>query len=221
MKIIKYIDDEKKLNFSGNYILSALNLAFIGFFYSKKIKPNKYFILWPDGIFALKFGCKKKIPGRTVIKKLKINDDIKKIVVLGNCSNKEMQFLKLKYKKDVINYKLNNADIRTISQSLPKIYKNILYIITLPTPKQEQIAEYISKKYPNFKIICIGGGLKMCTEKIHDCPKILYNLGLEFIWRLRFEFKRRIIRLIYTYIMYLAYRINKNSKKIILERLKT
>ena len=127
MKIIKYIDDEKKLNFSGNYILSALNLAFIGFFYSKKIKPNKYFILWPDGIFALKFGCKKKIPGRTVIKKLKINDDIKKIVVLGNCSNKEMQFLKLKYKKDVINYKLNNGDIRTISQSLPKFIK-IYYI---------------------------------------------------------------------------------------------
>ena len=93
MTKLKYINKTKSLNKFDNFILSAFNLAFIGYFYKKKIKSNKNLIVWPDGIFALKYGCKQKIPGRKIIKTLDKINDIKKIVVLGNCTNKELNFL--------------------------------------------------------------------------------------------------------------------------------
>ena len=42
----------------------------------------------------------------------------------------------------------------------------------------------------------------MAARLEKDCPKLLYKLGLEFIWRLRGDTKRRILRLLYTFIMY-------------------
>jgi hypothetical protein len=90
---LKCIDDLNKFKTNNNFILSALNLAFIGYMQAKQIIPDKNFIIWPDGIYAVKNGCKKKIPGREVIKGIKIDKNIKKIVVLGNCTKKELLFL--------------------------------------------------------------------------------------------------------------------------------
>ena len=213
---LKCIENLNKFNANNNFILSALNLAFIGYLHAKKIKPNKNFITWPDGIYALKHGCKVKIPGRTLIKKLKINNKIKKIIVLGNCSKKELLFLKLNFKLDVINFKLKFGDFNAIIKSLPIIKKNYLYILTLPTPLQEQVALYISKKFKDFKIICIGGGLKMAAGLEKDCPRFLYKLGLEFIWRLRGDTRRRVFRLLYTFIMYNLFLIK--NKKIVVKK---
>ena len=214
---LKCIENLKKFNVENNFILSALNLAFIGYVQAKQIKPNNNFITWPDGIYAVKNGCKEKIPGRTLIKKLPINNKIKKIVVMGNCSNKELLYLKLKFKLEVENYKLKFGNASTIVKSLPIIKKNYLYILTLPTPLQEQVAIYISKKFKNFKIICLGGGLKMAAGLEKDCPKIFYKLGLEFIWRLRSDTKRRLIRLFYTFVMYNIFVIT--NKKIIFKKI--
>ena len=214
---LKCIENLNKFNSECNFILSALNLAFIGYVQAKKINPNKNFIIWPDGVFAVKHGCKTKIPGRVLIRKLKNTNKIKKIIVMGNCSKKELLFLKLKFKLDVMNIKLKFGDFNTIIKSLPAIKKNYLYILTLPTPLQEQVASYISEKFRNFKIICIGGGLKMAAGLEKDCPKLLYKLGLEFIWRLRGDTKRRILRLLYTFIMYNIFIIN--NKKISIKKI--
>ena len=58
-----------------------------------------------------------------------------------------------------------NQILKTIPNNLPK---NSLILITLPTPKQEIIAEKLSQKMKKFKIICIGASLAMCAgeEKI-------------------------------------------------------
>ena len=57
-----------------NFILSALNLAFIGSLSKEQIKLNKNLINWPDGIFSKIYKKRlKKIPGREILKNLKLN----------------------------------------------------------------------------------------------------------------------------------------------------
>ena len=69
--------------------------------------------------------------------------------------------------------------------------------ITLPTPKQEQLAFEISKNSKNYKIICIGGSLAIASGVEKAVPKIFYSY--EFLWRLRYDTLRRIKRLLNTF----------------------
>ena len=57
----------------------------------------------------------------------------------------------------------------------------------------------------------------MAARLEKDCPKLLYKLGLEFIWRLRGDTKRRILRLLYTFIMYNIFIIS--NKKISIKKI--
>ena len=43
----------KKLNVlpQGNFILSGMNLAFLGYFANQELYPNKFLYHWPDGIW--------------------------------------------------------------------------------------------------------------------------------------------------------------------------
>ena len=216
---LRYTNNIKKLDLSKNFILSAFNLAFVGFIYNKKIIPNKYFIMWPDGIFAKLFIFKKKIPGSDVIQKVIIDKKIKKIIIMGNATKKEISYLKNKHKKEVNHFDLVYGNIKKIIHAIPKIHKNNLYHITLPTPKQEQLALHISNKYRSFKIICIGGGLAIASKTEKKCPKLIEKIGLEFLWRLKTDFIRRIIRLIYTLSLFTMWKIDNNSSKFLFKNI--
>ena len=54
----------------------------------------------------------------------------------------------------------------------------------------------IKSKFNFAKIICIGGGLSIASGHEKKCPKWLDKLGLEFIWRLKNETRRRTLRII-------------------------
>ena len=45
-----------------------------------------------------------------------------------------------------------------------KIKKKDLVFLTIPTPKQEQIAEFLKEKNKHYKIICIGGFYRYCSR---------------------------------------------------------
>jgi len=99
-----------------------------------------------------------------------------------------------------------------IIQSLNVInLKNKLTFITLPTPKQEIIAEHLSKINKFYKIICIGGSIAMVTGDEKPVPKLLYKF--EFLWRLQFDTKRRIKRLTSTFYYFLKERFTNNKYK--------
>lgn len=213
-KLIKYVIDTKKINFDDNIILAAFNLAFIGFFFQKKIKHHKNLIVWPDGILSKRFMNCIKIPGNELIKNLILNKKIRKIIILGNSSYKDIKLLKYLYEIEVKNYSLKFDTAENLFNDLPKIYKNYLYVITLPTPKQEQIAYLIAKNYKFFKIICIGGGLSIASGNEKKCPKILYKIGLEFLWRLKGNTARRIQRLILTFVLYLISELTFFYRKV-------
>ena len=90
-----------------------------------------------------------------------------------------------------------------IKNFVPKISGKEIVLITLPTPKQEMMAEYLAKENKNFKIICIGASLNLISNFEKPVPTFLYKLNLEWLWRLRTDPKRRIIRIIQSYIYYI------------------
>ena len=67
---------------------------------------------------------------------------------------------------------------------------------------------YLNKhKFNNLKIaVGIGGALDFLTNKIHRAPKIMRVLGLEWLWRLYQEPKKRIKR-IYKAVLVFSYKV--------------
>jgi exopolysaccharide biosynthesis WecB/TagA/CpsF family protein len=198
------------------FLMIAFNLAYYSYMSNnllKFIRKDAYF--WNDGIFSKLLGIKlTKIPGRQIISNLKIPNSIKKIHVVGVLSENSKIYLQNKYNLPIKFSKLPFGDIRIILKFLPKIYKNELVILTLPTPKQEVIANYYSKIHASCKIICIGGGLGICSGDEKPCPQFLYNLNLEFLWRLQYQTKRRVIRLFFTIYLLIKSFLNLFHKRI-------
>ena len=132
LKNINYLNKKK------NYVLSALNLAFLGSYIENQVKLYKNLIHWPDGVFVkdIDLGI-KKIPGREVLEKLKIPKSIKQITVLGNLPQQSKKFLLLKYKRNVKNIPLPYGSIDNIVKNLNyKINKDEIIFTTLPTPNK-------------------------------------------------------------------------------------
>ncbi len=209
-KIIKNLSN---LNFNKNFTLSALNLAFLGNYANGEIKTYDELINWPDGIFAKVLNKKlKKIPGREIVRKLKLPNNIKKITVLGNLSHKSENYLKKIYKKKIHKVPLPFANLDKIIKFLNfKIKKGEIIFITLPTPKQEQIAKHLKDNNNYFKIICIGGSINIASGEEAEVPKVFSKF--EFLWRLKYDSLRRLNRLFKTFISYLiATYITKNFK---------
>ena len=218
---LKFITKSKEIKFQKNFVLSAFNLAFIGSWVSRDIKIYNELYCWPDGLFKNTLLKNiPKLPGRDLIKNIRIPQNIKKVRIIGNSSEKVEKFLFKKFKfKTFINNKLPYGNIEEIKKTCNfKLSKNELTLITLPTPKQEIIAEYLKNKNRNFHIICIGGGLKMASGEEKPPPKSLENYGLETIWRLRNETSRRIKRLLVSFYYFLKGYVNNSFKDIILDK---
>ena len=201
---INVIQNIKKLNLKKNFVLSALNLAFVGSLSRGHIRLYKSLLNWPDGIFSKIYQNKlKKIPGRQIIQDLKIDHNINRILVLGNLSKKGKEFLISRYNVKVVHKPLPFGSAEFINNHIKfKIKKKDLVFLTIPTPKQEQIAEFLKEKNKHYKIICIGGSIGIVAGDEKVVPKSLFYL--EFLWRLRYETFRRLKRLIITFYQYLT-----------------
>ena len=208
----KIIDKVQKIPFGQNFILSGMNLAFLGYFANKQVYTKKILFHWPDGIWLKNHIEIKKIPGRDLIKNLKIPKNIKKIKVLGNLSEKSMKFLKKKFNLKIDNQKLPFGNINKILKTKIKLSDKSLTLITLPTPKQEKLAYHLSEKNSKYKIICIGASIAIASGEEKQVPNILKNY--EFLWRLKNDFFRRSKRIIETFIYYLIGKyVNKTFHK--------
>ena len=207
-------------NFNNNFILSGLNLAFIGSLAKKQLFIHKNMYHWPDGLFQKRFFEKNvnKISGRNLLSNIILPRIIKKIYILGNASKKQIDYVTARFKKPVEHIDLpysNSVYDIFLSKNIPKHFqKTDLIILTLPTPKQEQLANLLSEG-DHYKIICIGGALAMVVGDEKPVPIYLENiLGVEAIWRLRSDTYRRSIRLISTLIFYIIGELFGSFKEI-------
>jgi len=198
------------------FILSALNLAFLAYWYKfDYFYNNNNFILWPDGLFA-KLVNKKlhKIPGRYLFHNLKIPKNIKRIIIAGNADKKVRGYLKNKFDHISLKFiKLPFSNIDQMIKYIPKIFINDLVVLTIPTPKQELLAIKILQKY-DAKVICLGGSLNMLAGKERPTPNYMYRKNLEFIWRLRSDTLRRATRLLETTCWFILGLLSNSYKNI-------
>ena len=218
---IKVIQDPNKI-MNKNFVLSGLNLAFLGYYFNNEVKLYKDLYHWQDGIFSriFKFSKVKKLPGRKLLHNLRLPKKITHINILGNLTKKSEKYLMNKFNKKINSYNLPFGDVNKIVKSLPtKFPNNSITLITLPTPKQEIIAEFLVKKMKNYKIICIGASLAMCAGEEKIVPHFMEKRGLEFLWRLRSDTKRRVIRLLQTFSYYVKGKLNGKDQNIVINKI--
>ena len=136
-----------------------------------------------------------------MLNKIKFPKDIKSIRIIGNITENSKKFLKKKFKLNIYHTQLPYAPLKELLKKKFITKNSEVIFITLPTPKQEQLAFSIAKKSKNFKIICIGGSIAIASGEEKQVPKKLENF--EFIWRLHNDFFRRIYRLFESLYFYL------------------
>jgi len=78
--------------------------------------------------------------------------------------------------------------INSISQGL-KAAELDLCLVAIGTPKQDLLAEILSKQV-DIDFFCIGAGLEFVLGRKKEAPKVLQNLGLEWFFRLVSEPRR-------------------------------
>ena len=214
-------DFNNLINSNNNFVLSGLNLAFLGYYSKKEINIYKNLYVWPDGMFSKAIGNITKIPGRVLFNNIKLNHNIiNKVLIIGNLSEGNKNYVIRKLNSNVEHINLPYGDIKYLYKFLPeKIDENSLILITLPTPKQEQIAEFLKNKLEKYKIICIGASISLASGEEKPIPKYLENLGIEFLWRIKNDTRRRVKRLFETFYYYLKGLINNKFKKLYLKEI--
>lgn len=203
---LRVIADSKFINYEKNFIFSGLNLAFMGSYSSGDINITKNYYFWPDGFFVKRLSkiAINKIPGRNLIDTLIIGKNIKKISVLGVLSENSKNYLTNKFGLSIEHHQLPFGNLNDFKKFIPIFKKDEICLLTLPTPKQEILAEYISKTQNYYKIFCIGGGLAMISGDERPIPKRFDTFFFsETVWRLQFETIRRTKRLLLTFIFYI------------------
>jgi UDP-N-acetyl-D-mannosaminuronic acid transferase (WecB/TagA/CpsF family) len=216
---IKMVNDINSfIHKKKNFVLSGLNLAFLGSYFSNKVIFYKNLYHWPDGYLPLivskslnKF---EKIAGRNLIRNLKLTKKIKYVHIFGNLNLNQKKIIRNLLKKKIVHTKLPYGSAGKLAQKCGKLKKNILYILTLPTPKQEIVAEILSIKNQTYKILLLGGAINILTGVEREVPhKIRY---FEFLWRLRFESVKRFNRLLFTSISFIFnYVFRKKHRRLL------
>ena len=74
---------------------------------------------------------------------------------------------------------------------------------TISYTKQEILANEIIKINPNSNILCLGGTINILSGHEKQTPDFFNLLNLEWLWRLKFDSKRRIKRLVESFIILL------------------
>lgn len=201
-KKIQVIESSKSLDYSKNFVLCGLNLAYLGYYSSGNLGLYDSQIFWPDGFYrkTILTSHVNKVPGRKIIQELSIDKKIiKKIYIIGTAHSQVL---------DKINSMFNHFHICHIDlpisnnyddflNLIPKFEESDIAFITLPTPKQEILADLLRKKNKFFKLLCIGGALNMIANIEKPIPESIENFYFaESIWRLQGSTLRRIHRAI-------------------------
>lgn len=216
---LKLITNPSAINYNENFILSGLNLAFLGYFSSEKLTIHRSMMVWPDGFFKNRFfkNSIKKLPGRNFLNQLSIdNKIIKKIIVMGKLESSSKKYLENHLKIEVTHINLPMGDLDQFKKYIPIFNKDEICIITLPTPKQENLATLIANYQRNYKIFCFGGAINMASGIETPLPNFLSKIFFaETLWRLRFDTRRRLARLVETLFSYTKGEVLRKYDRII------
>ena len=196
------ISDNIAAFLSASEPVVALNLMGLTMLSDDHFNPNRS-VFWCDGVMAL-IACKlakikvSRKPGRTLLAEtleyLSVHEPQRPIAILG--SEKPTPLFRQLLKKDPVKLTLpwfaSYKDVEELDFN--NLSAEFIVFIAIASPKQEWLAESIYKKV-GAKCYCIGGALNMLEGHEKIAPAILQNIGLEWLYRLFSEPKRRLYRL--------------------------
>ena len=81
-----------------------------------------------------------------MLNKIKFPKDIKSIRIIGNITENSKKFLKKKFKLNIYHTQLPYAPLKELLKKKFITKNSEVIFITLPTPKQEQLAFQLPKK---------------------------------------------------------------------------
>jgi len=199
----KYVEKTKDINFNKSFILVALNMASIAYM-RLLYTDSSNIIFWIDGVFGSIISGFKKVPGRQIVNDLVFPKNIQSIYLCGNDSEMQKNYLNKKYKIPIKIIKIPIIDDYKDIKKIKNEYENdSVILINIATPKQEILASRILQCNLNKKlfIFCLGGGIAMACGEEKSAPKIIYEMNLEWLWRLKKKTFIRLVRLLYTFFL--------------------
>ena len=181
----------------------ALNLMGLSLLSDEYFNPNNV-VFWCDGVMS-SLACKfagisiKRQPGREVLaealKHLRTYEPERPVAVLGADGTLE-EFSRL-LKKEPVQVRFPWIACADEAAQIDFSALNAEYIVFLAigSPKQEWVAETIYQKV-GAKCICVGGAINMLEGREKVVPLIVQKSGLEWIFRLFTDPKKRLYRLL-------------------------
>ena len=139
--------------------------------------PDGMGIIWASRI--LREPLKERVAGVDLIKKFKVQSSKFKVFLLGG-RNGVAEKLAAQW-SDVVGFSedTDNALV-SINQCQPDIL-----LVALGAPKQEKWISENLKKIPSVKLaIGVGGAFDMMAGKVKRAPKLIQEMGMEWLWRL-------------------------------------
>lgn len=159
--------------------------------------PDGIGLVWLGRIFGARF--KERVAGTDFMEKLAglAEQAGKSIFLLGGengAAEKTATALKIKFS----NLKISGfLEDKNQWQNCAEIFKTDILFVALGAPKQETWIYDNLQKLPNIKIaIGVGGAFDFISGKIPRAPKLLREIGLEWMWRLMMEPRKRLKRVI-------------------------
>ena len=198
MTINVFLNSKDFMECQSSRVFIALNL-----FSLSKIRDFEQpcAAFWVDGIVGAWFLSLKlqstidRNSGVLILEQLIRTRSIKKTIILGSFGKKFETFCKQNNIQVVEHHELKNYHENSAIQ-LKNSDQCDLVIISLPSPKQEMLAFRLSNAYPALKFICVGGAVAMIDHPDLRAPSWVSDMGLEWLYRLKSDTRRRLVRLI-------------------------
>ena len=154
--------------------------------------PDGIGLVWLGRIFGMRF--KERVAGTDFMEKLAEQTD-KSIFLLGGrngAAEKTANVLKTTFPNLKISGYLED---QSQWQNCAEIFKADILFVAIGAPKQEVWIYDNLPKLRNIKIaVGVGGAFDFISGKIPRAPKLLREIGLEWMWRLMMEPKKRFWR---------------------------
>ena len=183
----------------------ALNLMGLSLLSDEDFNPENA-VFWCDGVMS-SLACTlagisiRRQPGREVLaetlKHLSAFAPDRPVAVVG-ADGPVKEFSRLLKKEPVqvhLPWLLSPPEAENIDFS--KLSSDYIVFLAIASPKQEWIAETIYQKV-GAKCFCMGGAVNMLEGREKIVPLFVQKFGLEWIYRLFTEPRRRFRRLLFT-----------------------
>ncbi len=186
------------LPFEPPYIFSAWNLTLLSAYANGEIDVlNGPYVFWADGVgVRLTHRGVQRHPGRAWLRLLISNWARlrERITLVGSFDPSVTRYMD----RCGLDYAVVSAPYGAPHEIFDQISNEIAtesVVLCIPSAKQEKLAALLVSRM-DLKVYCFGGALNMLAGAERAAPEPVSRMGLEWLWRLHSDTRRRFARLL-------------------------